>query len=142
MGVREVLYGVMAERFKAVSCKEIVKSHHQFKSDWHHFMIKELKKHYGINNAKAINIITYLGIENNTNIKNLPKSKLNTLTRIINFLKNQGSIDLTLKKKIKTNIKKKITINCLVGKRHKLKYPVKGQRTRCNASTAKKRPTL
>lgn len=102
------------------------------------YMLKHLKKYYGISNTKALNIITYLGIEPNTSYKSIPKSKLNTLTRIINFLKNENSIELGLKNNIRKNIKLKISINSIAGKKHRLRYPVRGQRTRSNGSTAKK----
>jgi small subunit ribosomal protein S13 len=101
-------------------------------------MLEHLKKYYGINNTKALNIIRYLGLEPNTPFKSIPKTKLNTLTRILNFLKNEGSIELPLKNSIKKNIKQKISINSIAGKRHRLRYPVRGQRTRSNGRTAKR----
>ena len=119
--------------------KKLCLSYHEFKSHWCQItLIKHLKKYYGINNTKAINIIIYLGLQPNILYNSIPKTKLNTLIRIINFLKNENSIELPLKNKIKKNIKLKIDINSIAGKRHRLKYPVRGQRTRCNGRTAKK----
>ena len=101
-------------------------------------MLKDLKKRYGIGNAKALSIITYVGLEADTKYSSIPKSKLNTLNRILSFLKNEGSIENTLRNKVKNNIKLKINVNSLKGKRHKLRLPVRGQRTRSNGSTAKR----
>ena len=101
-------------------------------------IIRKLKSHYGINNKKALNIIIYLGLNPNTLYTSIPKNKLITLSKILNFLINERSIDLPLKNKIKNNIKQKISINSIAGKRHRLNYPTRGQRTRSNASTAKK----
>lgn len=100
--------------------------------------IKKFKKHYGINQKNAINIIIYLGLNPNTKYNSIPKNKLITLFKVINYLKDIGSIDTPLKNKIKENITQKININSYAGKRHKFGYPVKGQRTRSNARTAKK----
>lgn len=97
-----------------------------------------LKSHYGINNKRALNIIIYLGLNPNTIYKSIPKNKLITLDKVINYLKDEKSIDTSLKNLIKNNINEKIKINSTIGKRHRLGYPVKGQRTRSNAKTAKK----
>ena len=97
-----------------------------------------LKSYYGINNKKANNIIIYLGLNPNTLYKNIPNNKLITLNKIINFLKNNHSIDIYLKNNIKNNILQKFNSNSITGKKHKLSLPVKGQRTRSNAKNAKK----
>jgi small subunit ribosomal protein S13 len=101
-------------------------------------ILKELKKHEGINDKKALNIIIYLGLNPNNLYKSIPKNKLITLFKVINYLKDEASIDTSLRNKIKSNINAKIKINSFAGKRHRLGYPVKGQRTRSNARTAKK----
>jgi small subunit ribosomal protein S13 len=101
-------------------------------------ILKKLKTHYGINNKKALNIIIYLGLNPNNLYSSLPKNKLITLFKVLNFLKSEGTIDMPLKTKIKNNIQQKILINSLAGKKHRLGYPTRGQRTRSNASTAKK----
>jgi small subunit ribosomal protein S13 len=101
-------------------------------------ILKELKKHDGINDKKALNIIIYLGLNPNNLYKSIPKNKLITLFKVLNFLKDEASIDTSLTNKIKSNINAKIKINSFSGKRHRLGYPVKGQRTRSNARTAKK----
>lgn len=101
-------------------------------------ILKKLKSHYGINNKKALNIIIYLGLNTNTLYKSIPKNKLIILFRLINYLNNENSIDITLKNKIKKNIQQKIKMNSIIGKKHRLHFPVRGQRTRSNARTAKK----
>lgn len=101
-------------------------------------MLKSLKKNYGIGNTKALNIIMYLGLEEDTKLSEIPKSKLNMLNRILSFLKKDNMIDINLRRKIKDNISLKIKLNTIKGKRHKLRLPVRGQRTRSNGSTAKK----
>lgn len=112
---------------------------HEFKSHQHYLTIlNKLKNHYGINNKKALNIIIYLGLNDNTLYKSIPKNKLIILFKLINFLNNEKNIDIGLKNKIKDNIQQKIKINSIIGKKHRLHYPVKGQRTRSNRQTARK----
>jgi len=101
-------------------------------------ILKHLKNQYGISQKKATNIIIYLGLNPNTNYQSIPKNKLITLFKVLNYFKDQLSIDTPLKNKIKENIKEKFNLNSYAGKRHRLGYPVKGQRTRSNAKTAKK----
>lgn len=135
----------MAERLIAIPCKGIMFTHSWVQislalltTSSRISIFNELKKHYGINNKKALNIIIYLGLAPNTLYKSIPKNKLITLFKVLNYLKDEASIDASLKNKIKTNINEKIKINSFAGKRHRLGYPVKGQRTRSNARTAKK----
>ena len=58
---------------------------------------------------------------------------------LINYLLTNLLISkVKAQRSITMNIKKLITINCYIGKRHKLNLPVRGQRTRTNAKTQKR----
>lgn len=97
-----------------------------------------LLKHYGINHNKLQNLLIAIGLESKTKYKSVTKEKLHKLNKILQYYKLQSLIEQPLKNKIYSNIAVKIKLNTLQGKRHRLKYPVKGQRTRSNARTAKK----
>lgn len=94
-----------------------------------------LKSIYGINKKNAFKICSTLGIN--------PLVKSSKLTNIeiqkINYNIEQNYITGTsLKYQIDTNIKNIILLKNYKGKRHSMSLPVRGQRTRDNARTAKK----
>ncbi len=51
-------------------------------------------------------------------------------------------LEIRLKRNVNTHIKELIAINCYRGFRHKSGLPVRGQRTRTNASTQKRKKRL
>lgn len=91
-----------------------------------------LLKISGIGIASSSKILFDANI--NPNIKCIELSQTN-LFRIRELLVNKYLIETFLKRTINLNIKNLIAIKCLRGKRHKLKLPVHGQRTRTNART-------
>ena len=96
------------------------------------FMIKKTKE-FGINNNIQKKICDKIGINNK---KNFLKLKSNLLVKTETFLKKQQiSKGKILKESIKKNIEFLIELKNYKGIRHKLKYPVRGQRTHTNAQT-------
>jgi small subunit ribosomal protein S13 len=100
---------------------------------------------YGINNKKAEYICNYIGLGNKYKIKNLTNTQIYYIKNTINkheLFKNKETKDLDLtndlKRYIKSRIKRHIEIKSYKGTRHKLSYPVRGQRTHTNAQTQKK----
>jgi len=95
-----------------------------------------LTKIYGININTSTLLCQKLGFSKNLKIKNLTDKQLKNITFLVNSLNLNTSSDL---KKLRTvKIKKLISIKSYRGLRRLKKFPVRGQRTRSNANTAKK----
>ena len=95
--------------------------------------VNKILSNYGIGKKLATNLFKNSGL----NIRNNPKSvKTKQLNDIDKKLKS-----FQLGKKLKDNTKEIINfltkIKTYKGVRHKLKYPVRGQRTHTNAKTKK-----
>jgi|TARA_B110000305_G_C18941171_1_gene404035 small subunit ribosomal protein S13 len=109
----------------------------------------------GIGPSLAKDICTYLGISPNSTYNSLSPEKLEGLGQVMGFLKRLtvksplptsntevglktmfGPIDSLLIQFNKKNILKLVELNTYRGRRHKLGYPVRGQRTRSNGRTA------
>ena len=93
--------------------------------------MRKLREIYGIGNYEAKQISYKLGIPLNSKELGLDKKE-----KLLDILKNKYGKNL--KREKDTNILNKIKLNSYVGKRHKLRLPVKGQRTRSNGKTAKR----
>ena len=138
----------MAERFMAFACKANEETHQGFESLRHHMKIKNdilLYKYliaiYGISHSKAIKLCIYIGANPMTNFKNLSNNKKDSLIKALAFYKkskDQHAIGDNLKNYRKLQLKRKVSNNSLIGKRYKLRLPIRGQRTRSNARNAKK----
>lgn len=94
-----------------------------------------LQNIYGINKKNSLNICHALGFN--------PTIKASFLTnqeiQKINYtLEHNYITGISLKHIIDTNIKDLIILKNFKGKRHNSSLPVRGQRTRDNAKTAKK----
>jgi small subunit ribosomal protein S13 len=89
---------------------------------------------YGIGYNNACKLCNSIGIGNKSNINNINNRQLYNIRKII---KNKYKISGDLRKYISINIKRYIEIKSYRGLRHKLSYPVRGQRTHTNAQTQK-----
>ncbi len=86
---------------------------------------------------KALNLCRELGISINTKESNLTVDKAENLTKLlINLKKEREEYNTNI---VKNNINRLIKVGCYRGSRHRLGFPVRGQRTRSNAKTAKKK---
>lgn len=86
---------------------------------------------------KALNLCRELGISINTRESNLTVDKAENLTKLlINLKKEREEYNTNI---VKNNINRLIKVGCYRGSRHRLGFPVRGQRTRSNAKTAKKK---
>lgn len=91
---------------------------------------------YGIGRKTSFLICKKLGFSLNLKVKNLSAKQALDLLKIIDFSRLILSNEL---KKIKLlNFKKLISIKSYKGLRKLKGYPIRGQRTHTNASTAKK----
>lgn len=92
----------------------------------------------GLGPLKTKKICNKLGIAQHTLLEHVTKEKKENLNKELMILRKNNTIETGLSTLIHENILKLISIHSQKGLRHKLGYPVRGQRTRSNAKTAKK----
>jgi small subunit ribosomal protein S13 len=89
---------------------------------------------FGIGRQKSKMILDSVKVDLNKKIKDLTPEEL---SRIRKHIESDEMVEGDLKKKINTDIKRLMDINCYRGRRHKKGLPVRGQRTKTNARTRK-----
>lgn len=89
---------------------------------------------YGIGRSASKKILAEAGIDCNKRIKDFTDEDEAKVRAII---ERDHTVEGDLRKEISLNIKRLMEINCYRGKRHKMKLPVRGQRTKTNARTRK-----
>ena len=105
----------------------------------------------GIGPSLAKNICIYLGISPLSYYHDLSPDKLEGLGQVMGFLRRLsspsllpstlipvGPIDSLLTQFRDRNVSSLVDLNTFRGRRHKLGYPVRGQRTRSNGRTARR----
>jgi len=96
------------------------------------------QQRYGIGKNFSLRLSLYMGYSPFYMSKNvLASSKTKELKQF--FVLNAKYFDKNIKKLNNSNIEKYIKNKSYKGIRHKYKYPTRGQRTRSNASTRKKK---
>lgn len=90
---------------------------------------------YGIGRATANEILKSTGINPDTKMKDLTEEELGKIREQL----NQYTIEGDLRRENSMNIRSLREINCYRGLRHKAGLPVRGQNTKNNARTRKKR---
>lgn len=90
---------------------------------------------YGIGRSKALALCAATNLNPHVVLGSLAEAEINKLALA---LKKQV-IEGELKRETALNIKRLIDIKCYRGRRHRFCLPVRGQRTRSNASTSRKR---
>jgi small subunit ribosomal protein S13 len=88
---------------------------------------------YGIGPTTALQVCEKAQVDPNVRSKDLNDEQLAHLTNVLQTYRIEGD----LRREIQTNIKRKMSINCYQGSRHKKGLPVHGQRTSTNARTRK-----
>lgn len=89
---------------------------------------------FGIGRQKSRKILDVAKVDLNKKVKDL---SMEETTRIRKHIEAEEMVEGDLKKRINQDIKRLMDINCYRGKRHKMKLPVRGQRTKTNARTRK-----
>ncbi len=89
---------------------------------------------FGIGRQKSKTILDKVKVDLNKKIKDLTAEEL---SRIRKHIESEEMVEGDLKKKVNTDIKRLMDINCYRGRRHKKGLPVRGQRTKTNARTRK-----
>jgi small subunit ribosomal protein S13 len=89
---------------------------------------------YGIGRTQAQVICTRAGIDWFKKVKDLKEEEINRIRQIV---EREYKVEGDLRKEIRQNIQRLISIGCYRGLRHQRGLPVRGQRTRSNARTRK-----
>jgi len=89
---------------------------------------------YGIGNKNADIICNSIGIGNKIKIYQITNKQLYNIRKLV---RDKYRISDDLRQIILKNIRRYIDIKSYRGLRHKLNYPVRGQRTHSNAQTQK-----
>ncbi|WCA22298.1 30S ribosomal protein S13 [Candidatus Phytoplasma oryzae] len=89
---------------------------------------------YGIGAKTSKKILEKLNINENIKVKNLTQEQLTQIRNEVNQINVEGS----LRREIAMNIRRLMDIGCDRGIHHRKGLPVRGQKTRNNAKTAKR----
>src|SRR5207249_11253482 len=89
---------------------------------------------YGIGPTTALEVCTKAQVDPNIRAKDLNDEQLAHLNTALQGYRLEGDLG----REVQTNIKRKMSINCYQGIRHKKRLPVHGQRTSTNAHTRKR----
>lgn len=89
---------------------------------------------YGVGRNIVKKILSELSLDPNMKASQLTEEDI---SRLNGLLQSQYIVEGDLRRQVQNNIKRLVSINCYRGMRHRLKLPVRGQRTRCNARTRK-----
>jgi len=93
-----------------------------------------LTRIFGIGMSSSQKILKGAGVGLNKKVKDLTDDEA---VRIRTIIDKDYKIEGDLKREIAINIRRLVDIGCYRGLRHKVKLPVRGQRTRTNARTRK-----
>jgi small subunit ribosomal protein S13 len=89
---------------------------------------------FGIGKTTSQKVITELGLNANTRVRDLTDEEVN---RIRTYVDANLKVEGDLRRDIQQDIKRKMEIGCYQGLRHRRGLPVRGQRTQTNARTRK-----
>lgn len=87
---------------------------------------------YGLGPALSKNILTQIGINPDTKVKDLTEEDVSRIREVID---KQYRVEGDLRKEVSLNLNRLREIGCYRGIRHQHRLPVRGQRTRTNART-------
>lgn len=89
---------------------------------------------FGIGMTRSQRILTATGVNPDIRVKDLTEAEENALRE---FISKNYKVEGDLRREVQMNIKRLIEIGCYRGLRHRRNLPLRGQRTRTNARTAK-----
>ncbi len=93
-----------------------------------------LQSIYGIGSTSSKHIVAATGITPGLRVKELSEEQVGQIRDAID---KQYKVEGDLRREVQSNIKRLIEISCYRGTRHRMRLPVRGQRTRTNARTKK-----
>jgi small subunit ribosomal protein S13 len=89
---------------------------------------------YGVGSSRSEKILSGTGVNPDIRIKDLTDSDI---TKIREYITQNYKVEGDLRREVQLNIKRLIEIGSYRGLRHRRNLPVRGQRTKTNARTAK-----
>ena len=89
---------------------------------------------YGVGPSQAKRVLTDLGIDPNTYVKDLTEDEIRKLRDVVD---NNLTVEGDLRRERSQNVKRLMEIGSYRGLRHRRGLPVDGQRTKTNARTRK-----
>ncbi|MGD0465652.1 MAG: 30S ribosomal protein S13 [Gammaproteobacteria bacterium] len=90
---------------------------------------------FGIGLTRAMEICRKIGVDPTTKVSDLTEQAVKAIQQIVSEFQVEGD----LRRKVAMDLKRLKDIKCYRGIRHRRRLPVRGQRTRTNARTAKGR---
>jgi len=91
-----------------------------------------LQNIYGIGTASSKRIMAATTVDPALRVKELSEEQVGQIRDVID---KQYRVEGDLRREIQANIKRLVEIGCYRGTRHRMRLPVRGQRTRTNART-------
>ena len=91
---------------------------------------------YGIGRSSAQQILTKIGVDYDTKVKDWTDDQIAAIRSVI---AEEYKIEGELRSSVQMNIKRLMDIGCYRGIRHRIGLPVRGQTTKNNARTRKGR---
>ena len=88
---------------------------------------------YGVGQPTSAKLLSELGIDPNTYVRDLTEDEISRLRDLVDDLTVEGD----LRRERSQNIKRLMEIGCYRGLRHRRGLPVRGQNTKTNARTRK-----
>ncbi|MBT3785808.1 30S ribosomal protein S13 [bacterium] len=89
---------------------------------------------YGIGITASRDILTGLGVDFDTRVKDLTDGEISKIAKEIS---ENRKVEGDLRREVNMNIKRLMDIGCYRGLRHRRGLPARGQRTKTNARTRK-----
>ncbi|MBI2068264.1 MAG: 30S ribosomal protein S13 [Deltaproteobacteria bacterium] len=102
-------------------------------------VVVALQTIHGIGWTTAENILKKAGIDRNLKTEKLSDQQVGKIREI---LEQSHKVEGDLRKETAMNIKRLMDLGAYRGLRHRMKLPVRGQRTHTNARTRKGRPRI
>ena len=90
---------------------------------------------FGIGLTRAMEVCQKIGVNPATKVSDLTEQTVKAIQQVVSELQVEGD----LRRKVAMDLKRLKDIKCYRGIRHRRRLPVRGQRTRTNARTAKGR---
>ncbi len=101
----------------------------------HQHAVISLTSIYGIGRARATSICSTLNIQPAIKVKDLTDAELESIRTEIAKLSIEGD----LRREVSMNIKRLMDLGCYRGIRHRRGLPLRGQKTKNNAKTRKRK---
>ena len=89
---------------------------------------------YGIGLTTSQKMLTEVGINPDTRVKDLSE---NDISKLRDYIEHHLKVEGDLRREVSLNIKRLVEIGCYRGVRHRRGLPVRGQNTKQNARTRK-----